>query len=87
MNTYTEAEALNHHGIGVGLDGDALTDAARQAGIISACLGCGTVVGMADPIVVCGAEVTDPVRREITRKAYAAHYDFSCCPDSDDILY
>ena len=74
-NTYTESQALNHHGIGVGLTGDALTDAARQAGIVSACLGCGTVVA-----VPTGTS-------EAARARFAKAFDFSCCADSDDIEY
>ena len=78
MNTFTMHEALNHHGIGTpDMSEDTLTDTARQAGVVSVCLGCGSIVGMG----------SDWEGEEETRKAYAERYDFSCCADSDDILF
>lgn len=47
MSNYTHSEVLAHHGIKV-LDPteDNLTDAAREKGLIFACLECGSVAGI-----------------------------------------
>ena len=75
-NQYTERQALAHHGIGHNATtDDALTDSARAAGVVSVCLGCGTIV--------CEPTGTS----EAARARFARAYDFSCCDDSDDILY
>jgi len=75
-NQYTERQALNQHGIGINAQSDdSLTDTARANGVVSVCLGCGTIV--------CVAPGTD----ERTRARMARTFDFSCCDDSDDILY
>lgn len=76
MNRYTMAQVLNHHGIGnARMSEDTLTDAARAAGIVHACLGCGTVVA-----VPTGTS-------EAARQRFAQAYDFSCCNNSDDIVF
>lgn len=72
-NTYTEQEVLAHHGIaGVG---GTLIDNAREAGLIYACLGCGSVGG------------TDPAEGEAARVRTRDAVEWDCCPDSDLIIY
>lgn len=58
----------------------ALTDAARDAGIIRACRGCGTVTGVAP-----GTPESD---RCATRDAIDWTDPVStCCPDADDVMF
>ena len=83
----TETTVLAHHGI-VAAGGQNLIDAAREAGIIYACLGCGTVGGIdatADPFPSMSVEAA----RVATKEAILAAdlYAFDCCPDADTILY
>lgn len=76
----TEASVLAHHGI-VAAVGQTLSDAALDAGLIYACLGCGSVGG------------TDPADGDLarmrTRDAILAAdpYAFDCCEDADTIIY
>lgn len=70
---YTLENVLHHHGI-VGT-GDTLTDNAREAGIIYACHGCGSIGGI-DPMTVSPTEVE--AARRGTRDAI--DFDtFECC--------
>lgn len=47
MNTRTLMQVLTHHGITSATDSeDTATDNAREAGLIYACLGCGSVGGI-----------------------------------------
>lgn len=76
MNQYTEAAALSHHfptSALSALTGDTLTDAARDLNVVSVCLGCGTVVVAPDAVSAVHFRASD--------------FDFSCCPDSDDVRY
>lgn len=74
----TETTVLAHHGI-VAAGGQNLTDEARAAGLIYACLGCGSVGG------------TDPsdgeAARVSTRDAIDPDSFGDCCPDDDTIIY
>lgn len=74
---HTEASVLAHHGIAplVGISDDQRTDAARAAGLIYACLGCGTVGGI------------NPEDGEAARIRTRDAFDFECCADDDTILY
>lgn len=68
----TEVSVLAHHGI-VAAGGQNLTDAARDAGLIYACLGCGSVGGI------------DPERGEAARtltRDYAPEGAWECCGDT-----
>lgn len=72
----TLANVLAHHGFEVvGKSDDTLTDDAREAGLIYACLGCGSIGG-----VEAGTPEADRVR---TRDAF----DFECCADNTTILF
>lgn len=72
---YTLTDVLHHHNIAG--TGDTLTDNAREAGLIWACHGCGSVAGI-DPLTVAPGEVE--VARVGTRDAI--DFDaFDCCPD------
>lgn len=81
MNAYTLTEALHRHGIHG--TGDTLTDNAREAGIVYACLGCGSI-GYVD--------VPDnwPTAREQARIATREAIDwdaFECCIDADTATF
>lgn len=66
---------LHHHGI-TG-EGDTLTDNAREAGIIYACLGCGSVGGVP---ASAGEDA-----RQTTRDSL--DWDYLCCEDADQVIY
>lgn len=72
-NTTTAAAVLAHHGI-TG-EGDSLIDNAREAGIIAACLGCGTIV--------VGPKGSTMAERAVIRDTF----DFDCCDDAETVLY
>jgi len=74
---YTLTDVLHHHGIPG--TGDTLTDNAREAGLIWACHGCGSVAGI-NPLTVAPGEVE--VARKGTRDAI--DFDvFECCEGAD----
>ena len=77
----TETTVLAHHGI-VAAGGQNLADAARDAGLLWACLGCGSVAG-AEPGLTTEAyyAASDPGARDLVRE-WA-----ECCPDADSIVY
>lgn len=81
--SYTLTNVLHHHGI-MG-EGDTLTDNAREAGIIYACLGCGSIGGI-DPMTVAPTEVE--AARQGTRDCIDWDAPESvCCPGSDRVLF
>lgn len=78
---YTLTNVLHYHGV-TGT-GDTLTDNAREAGIIWACLGCGSIAGI-NPLTVAPCDV-EPARRG-TRDAI--DFDaFECCEGEDMIVF
>jgi hypothetical protein len=80
--TNTEASILAHHGIAsLSMTDDQRTDAARAAGLVSLCLGCGTVQGI-NP-----ADLAGHPDAETARRATRDHVDTDCCPDADTIVY
>lgn len=81
---HTEESVLAHHGIRVGGTVTNLIDAARDAGLIYACLGCGSVGGIdvtADPFPAISVEMARVNTRE------AMDPDYFCCPDANQIVY
>lgn len=78
----TEAVVLANHGI----TGDNLTDAARAAGLIYACLGCGTVGGI-DVDAPLGDYVTVEDARMGTRNALLSWDALDCCNDATTVVY
>lgn len=77
---HTEASVLAHHGIAplVGISDDKRTDLARSAGLIFACLGCGSVGGINPE----GGETA----RQLTRD-YAPEGSWECCVDDVTCVY
>ena len=53
----------------------ALTDAAREAGLVRACLGCGTVAGVA------------PDASEQDRERTSSVLVWDCCDDADAVVF
>lgn len=86
MSNHTEASVLAHHGIApLTMTDDQRTDAARAAGLIFACLGCGTVQGI-NPADLQGHADTESAR--IATRDYLHGQDaIECCPDADSIVY
>ena len=74
-NAHNIENVLHHHGI-MG-EGDTLTDNAREAGIIYACLGCGSVGGV--------PEGTPEAARIATREC--VDRDMWCCEDATQVIY
>ena len=74
----TLVSTLAHHGICLPSDSDdTATDNAREAGLIYACLGCGTVGGI------------DPTQGEAARVATrdALDHDELCCEDASQVVF
>lgn len=85
----TTASVLAHHGIDVvGKTDESIVDDARAAGLIYACLGCGSVGGI-DPDAPLGDYPNVEAARAATKGAILAVDDeaFDCCPDADTILF
>ncbi len=80
--THTEASLLAYHGIApLTMTDDQRTDAARAAGVLSLCLGCGTVQAI-NP-----ADLGPHPDTETARRATRDHTDLDCCLDADSIVY
>lgn len=70
--THTMESVLMHHGI-TGRDGGVPTaDDARDAYVMHACLGCGSITTAPDAL---------------SAAAWRELLVFDCCPDADDILF
>lgn len=78
MTTNTEASVLHHHGIEG--EGQTLVDNAREAGLIWACLGCGSVGGI-NPTAPLGNHPTFEAARAATRD-WAPEGTWECCGDT-----
>jgi hypothetical protein len=78
-SNYALAEVLLHHGVITDATPEAsVTDEARAAGLIHACLGCGSVAAI------------NPADGEAARVRTRDHIDwdaYDCCPDADSVLF
>lgn len=81
----TETAVLAHHGI-VATPGQNLPDLARAAGLIYACLGCGSVGGI-NPDAPLGEHASVEAARVATRDSIGMEQFEDCCPDDDCIIY
>lgn len=79
-------DVLAHHGYDVlGKSEDAVTDDMRAAGLIYACLGCGSVGGI-DPANLGGHPDVETARRA-TRDHIDPDAFGDCCPDNTTIIF
>ena len=78
----TPATVLAHHGI-VAVGQNSLEDAARDHGILWACMGCGSVTGAQPGLTTEDWHAASgPDSREMV-----AEWAEGCCPDADCILF
>jgi uncharacterized metal-binding protein len=87
----TETTVLAHHGI-VAAQGENIIDVAREAGLIYACLGCGSVGGIAplgNSHYLASTWASQEQNRADSRDAILDEdeHAFDCCSDADTIIY
>jgi hypothetical protein len=81
MTTNTERSVLAHHGIAAPAH-RSIVDTARDHGVLTACLGCGTVVVAPE-----GFSTEDYYQAQPWARETIASGAWDCCPDAETITY